>query len=156
MKIAFIHNHRAFLPELNAYQRFFQLQNIQTCIAKPGEEEISEADVLWYFMGFHTKSNRFKLIIHEYASASVPPFRKIKDFLKKISKTPMPQPLEYLITDVAKRHGKLRVGNTTAYLRCEDEGLIQEILHDRRLDHLRMRKLAMTRSYSPGRVQRRP
>jgi len=67
---------------------------------------------------------------------------QIKGFLKKISKTPMPQPLEYLITDVAKRHGRLRVGNTTSYLRCEDEGLIQEILHDRRLDHLRMRKLA--------------
>jgi hypothetical protein len=54
MKIAFIHNHQAFLPELTAYQRFFQLRNIQTCIAKPGEEEISGADVLWYFMGFHT------------------------------------------------------------------------------------------------------
>lgn len=67
---------------------------------------------------------------------------QIKGFLKKISKTPMPQPLEYLITDVAKRHGRLRVGNTTSYLRCEDEGLIQEILHDRRLDHLRLRKLA--------------
>ena len=67
---------------------------------------------------------------------------QIKGFLKKISKTPMPQPLEYLITDVAKRHGRLRVGNTTSYLRCEDEGLIQEILHDRRLEHLRMRKLA--------------
>ena len=67
---------------------------------------------------------------------------QIKDFLKKISKTPMPQPLEYLITDIAKRHGKLRVGNTTSYLRCEDEGLIQEILHDKRLDSLRVRKLA--------------
>ena len=67
---------------------------------------------------------------------------QIKDFLKKISKTPMPQPLEYLIADVAKRHGKLRVGNTTSYLRCEDEGLIQEILHDRRLEPLRMRKLS--------------
>lgn len=67
---------------------------------------------------------------------------QIKDFLKKISKTRMPQPLEYLITDVAKRHGKLRVGSTSSYLRCEDEGLIQEILHDRRLDSLRVRKLS--------------
>ena len=67
---------------------------------------------------------------------------QIKDFLKKISKTPMPQPLEYLITDVAKRHGKLRVGSTSSYLRCEDEGLIQEILHDKRLLSLRVRKLA--------------
>ena len=54
----------------------------------------------------------------------------------------MPQPLEYLINDVAKRHGKLRVGNTTSYIRCEDEGLIQEIIHDKRIDHLRLRKLA--------------
>ncbi len=67
---------------------------------------------------------------------------QIKDFLKKISKTPMPQPLEYLITDVAKRHGKLRIGHTTSYLRCEDEGLIQEIMYDKKLDHLRLRKLA--------------
>lgn len=67
---------------------------------------------------------------------------QIKEFLKKISKTPMPQPLEYLITDVAKRHGRLRVGNTNSYLRCEDEGLIQEILHDKRVDYLRLRKLA--------------
>ena len=67
---------------------------------------------------------------------------QIKEFLKRISKTPMPQPLEYLITDVAKRHGKLRVGSTSSYLRCEDEGLIQEIMHDKRIEHLRMRKLA--------------
>ena len=67
---------------------------------------------------------------------------QIKDFLKKISKTPMPQPLEYLVTDVAKRHGRLRVGNTASYLRCEDEGLILEIMHDKRVEQLRLRKLA--------------
>ncbi|HEY2648785.1 MAG TPA: glycosyltransferase [Puia sp.] len=83
MKIAFIHNHKAFLPELAAYQDFFQKQNIQTCIEKYGEEELSDADVYWYFMGFYPKSKyKKKLIIHEYASASVPPYRKLKDFLK--------------------------------------------------------------------------
>jgi hypothetical protein len=66
----------------------------------------------------------------------------IKEFLKKTSKTPIPQPLEYLIADVAKRHGKLRIGSSNTYLRCEDEGLILAILHDTSLDHLRMRKLA--------------
>ena len=66
----------------------------------------------------------------------------ILDFLKKTSKTPVPQPLEYLITDVAKRHGRLRVGIAHTYLRCEDEGLIAEILHDKKLEPLRMRKLA--------------
>jgi predicted DNA-binding transcriptional regulator YafY len=34
------------------------------------------------------------------------------------------------------------VGTASTYLRCEDEGLIAQILHDKNLDHLRMRKLA--------------
>ena len=67
---------------------------------------------------------------------------QIKTFLTKISKTPMPQPLEYLITDVAKRHGRLRVGSAHTYIRCEDEGLIQQILHDKKCEHLRLRRIA--------------
>src|SRR5450755_1657883 len=83
MKISFIHNHFAFLPELAAYQSFFQNQNIETGIAKYGEEKKSGADVYWYMMGFYPASfHKKKLIIHEYSSASVPPYRKIKDFLK--------------------------------------------------------------------------
>src|ERR1035438_8622256 len=83
MKIAFIHNHRAFLPELAAYQSFFQSRDISSCIAEYGKEEASGADVYWYMMGFFPKSfHKKKLIIHEYASASVPPHRKLKDFLK--------------------------------------------------------------------------
>ncbi|MSY98950.1 MAG: hypothetical protein F2698_02035, partial [Actinobacteria bacterium] len=67
---------------------------------------------------------------------------QIKDFLKKTSKTPVPQPLEYLINDVAKRHGRLRVGSAQSYVRCEDEGLVTQILHDKKLESLRFRKLA--------------
>jgi hypothetical protein len=67
---------------------------------------------------------------------------QIKTFLSKISKTPMPQPLDYLITDIAKRHGRLRVGSAHTYIRCEDEGLVQQILHDQKCEHLRLRKIA--------------
>ncbi|CAB4598783.1 MAG: hypothetical protein F2586_00080 [Actinobacteria bacterium] len=67
---------------------------------------------------------------------------QIKDFLKKTSKTPVPQPLEYLINDVAKRHGRLRVGTAQSYLRCEDEGLVTQILHEKKLEAMRFRKLA--------------
>ena len=67
---------------------------------------------------------------------------QIKDFLKKTSKTPVPQPLEYLINDVAKRHGRLRVGTAQSYIRCEDEGLVTQILHEKKLESLRFRKLA--------------
>ena len=33
---------------------------------------------------------------------------------------PVPQPLEYLVTDVARRHGAVRVGLASAYVRCDD------------------------------------
>ncbi len=67
---------------------------------------------------------------------------EIKDFLKKSSKTPLPQPLDYLITDIAKRHGRLRVGNTSAYIRCEDPTLITQILSDKKLEGLPVRRIA--------------
>ncbi|MCX6436016.1 MAG: helicase-associated domain-containing protein [Actinobacteria bacterium] len=67
---------------------------------------------------------------------------EITKFLAKTSKTPMPQPLEYLIADVAKKHGKLRVGNTASFIRCEDSALITQILGDKRLDVLGLRKIA--------------
>lgn len=67
---------------------------------------------------------------------------EIKSFLKKTSKTPMPQPLEYLIADVSKKHGKLRVGNTSAFIRCEDSALIAQIISDKRLELLSLRQIA--------------
>ena len=67
---------------------------------------------------------------------------EIKTFLVKTSKTPMPQPLEYLIADVAKKHGKLRVGNTTSFIRCEDTALISQIMNDKKLEILSLRRIA--------------
>jgi hypothetical protein len=67
---------------------------------------------------------------------------EIKVFLRKTSKTPIPQPLDYLISDVAKRHGRLRVGNTSAYIRCEDQTLITQILSDKKLEALPLRRIA--------------
>jgi hypothetical protein len=67
---------------------------------------------------------------------------EIKSFLTKTSKTPMPQPLEYLIADVAKKHGKLRVGNTSSFIRCEDTALISQIMNDKKLEILGLRRIA--------------
>jgi len=67
---------------------------------------------------------------------------EIKTFLIKTSKTPMPQPLEYLIADVAKKHGKLRVGNTSSFIRCEDTALISQIMTDKKLEILALRRIA--------------
>ncbi|WP_299535415.1 helicase C-terminal domain-containing protein [uncultured Streptomyces sp.] len=65
-------------------------------------------------------------------------------FLATHSRTPVPQPLTYLIDDVARRHGHLRIGAASAYVRCDDESVLNEILADRRSAALRLRRLAPT------------
>ncbi|NJP46906.1 helicase C-terminal domain-containing protein [Actinacidiphila epipremni] len=69
---------------------------------------------------------------------------ELKDFLTAHSRTPVPQPLAYLIDDVARRHGTLRVGAAAAYLRCDDDALLTELLADRRASGLGLRRLAAT------------
>lgn len=65
-------------------------------------------------------------------------------FLAEHSRTPVPQPLAYLIDDVARRHGHLRVGAASAYVRCDDDAVLNEILADKRAAGLRLRRLAPT------------
>ncbi|MEV6664851.1 helicase C-terminal domain-containing protein [Streptomyces nigra] len=65
-------------------------------------------------------------------------------FLAEHSRTPVPQPLAYLIDDVARRHGQLRVGAASAYVRCDDDAMLNEILADKRAAGLRLRRLAPT------------
>ncbi|MEV7125333.1 helicase C-terminal domain-containing protein [Streptomyces sp. NPDC093260] len=65
-------------------------------------------------------------------------------FLTEHSRTPVPQPLAYLIDDVARKHGHLRVGAASAYVRCDDDALLNEILADKRSAGLGLRRLAPT------------
>ncbi|QGV79946.1 helicase C-terminal domain-containing protein [Streptomyces ficellus] len=65
-------------------------------------------------------------------------------FLEAHSRTPVPQPLAYLIDDVARKHGHLRVGAASAYVRCDDDTVLGEILADKRGASLRLRRLAPT------------
>ncbi|WP_437039617.1 helicase-associated domain-containing protein [Streptomyces sp. enrichment culture] len=65
-------------------------------------------------------------------------------FLAAHSRTPVPQPLSYLIDDVARRHGQLRVGAASAYVRCDDDAMLGEILADKRAAGLGLRRLAPT------------
>ena len=83
MKIAFVHPKRAFLPELAAYQSFFESKNIETVIYQYGEEKSSDADVFWFMMGIYPgAAARGKKVIHEYSSSSIPPYRRLKDLIK--------------------------------------------------------------------------
>lgn len=64
--------------------------------------------------------------------------------LAEISTTPVPQPLDYLVRDTARRHGRLRVGAASGYLRSDDEAALAELLADPRAGALRLRRLAPT------------
>jgi hypothetical protein len=70
------------------------------------------------------------------------------------SRTPIPQGLTYLIDDVARRHGGLRVGTVGGYLRSDDEPLLTELLADRRTAVLSLRRIAPTVLVSPYGVSR--
>ncbi|MEU5994595.1 helicase-associated domain-containing protein [Spirillospora sp. NPDC047418] len=68
----------------------------------------------------------------------------ITDLLTRHSATPLPQPLSYLIDDVARRHGHLRVGALSSYVRTDSAATLDEILADRRAEPLRLHRLAPT------------
>src|SRR5690349_16419602 len=68
----------------------------------------------------------------------------VHGLFQRRSRTPLPQTLQYLIDDVARRHGGLRVGTAGAYLRSDDEALVSEVFADRRLAAASLRRLAPT------------
>ncbi|NUR24760.1 MAG: WYL domain-containing protein, partial [Catenulispora sp.] len=69
---------------------------------------------------------------------------ELLSMLERSSATPVPQALSYLVTDVARRHGRIRVGTASAYVRCDDPALLDQITADRRSAQLRLRRLAPT------------
>jgi Helicase conserved C-terminal domain/WYL domain len=69
---------------------------------------------------------------------------EIHEFVDSVSRTPVPQPLTYLVDDVARRFGTLRVGHAEAFLRSDDETALTELLHHPRAASLQLRRLAPT------------
>jgi Helicase conserved C-terminal domain len=66
----------------------------------------------------------------------------LHSLFEKHSKTPIPQGLTYLIDDVARRHGQLRIGMAASFLRCEDPTLLAQAVAA--AEHLGLRVLAPT------------
>jgi len=67
---------------------------------------------------------------------------ELHTLFKKHSKTPVPQGLTYLIDDVARRHGQLRIGMASSFVRCEDPTLLAQAAAA--TEHLGLRVLAPT------------
>ena len=73
---------------------------------------------------------------------------QLVDQLAAISDRPLPQPLEYLVRDVARRHGQIRVRGMRSCV-LADEATVAEILHTRSLAKLQLARLAPTVLSSP-------
>ncbi len=84
MTIAFVHNNRAFLPEIDAYIRFFTNFNVECLVVSQDEIGLTHRNVEWRFMGTDfTKPKEGIIRIHEYGSSSVPPNHKWKNWFKR-------------------------------------------------------------------------
>jgi glycosyltransferase involved in cell wall biosynthesis len=82
MRIVFVHEEYAFLPELEAYRQFFSGRGVECISMNRSQANGTVADVQWHFMGTSfLKPNC--ITIHEYASSSMSPFARLKNGIKK-------------------------------------------------------------------------
>src|SRR5690606_26831609 len=70
--------------------------------------------------------------------------REVKEFIGSVSRTPVPQPLDFLVDDVARPFGTVRVGHAESFLRADDEAALASLVHDPRTHSLGLRLLAPT------------
>ena len=85
MLIAFVHTGKAFLPGMTAYSDYFSRLGVNTSIVLRKNLKDLRPDVEWHFMGVHSrKTVQGSIVIHEYASASTPPFANLKNKSKRL------------------------------------------------------------------------
>ncbi len=78
---------------------------------------------------------------------------ELHELFQKHSITGVPQALTYLIDDVARRHGVLRVGAAASYLRSEDPSLIDQAIAQAGASGMLVRRLAPTVAISTSRLE---
>ncbi|MFG2364535.1 helicase-associated domain-containing protein [Streptomyces mirabilis] len=64
--------------------------------------------------------------------------------LAAVAVGPLPQPLSYLITDVARSHGRVRVTPAACVIHSKEPALLAELAAHRKFDKLGLRQLAPT------------
>ncbi|WP_300961781.1 helicase C-terminal domain-containing protein [Nocardioides abyssi] len=69
---------------------------------------------------------------------------ELHEFVGSVSRTPVPQPLTYLVDDTARTYGAVRVGAVEAFLRSDDESALTELEHHPRAAGLGLRRIAPT------------
>ena len=69
---------------------------------------------------------------------------EVHGFLASASRTAVPQALDYLVDDVSRRFGTIRVGTAESFLRSDDEAALAELVHHPKAGSLRLRRIAPT------------
>lgn len=87
--------------------------------------------------------------VHRFTAASVRralesgwTAAQMHEFIGSVSRTPVPQPLTYLVDDVARTYGRLRVGAAASFVRSDDPSVLAEILAHRSAVSLGARRIA--------------
>jgi len=84
-KILFNRSEKAFLPEIDAYIKYFNMKDgFRAYDSSKIEHEyhINDFDVIWEFKGFGGLKVQNQMLIHEYASLSLGSFPLLKNNLK--------------------------------------------------------------------------
>lgn len=69
---------------------------------------------------------------------------EVHGFLATVSRTPVPQPLTYLVDDAVRTFGRLRVGFAEGFVRSDDEAALLALVRDPRAASLGLRLIAPT------------
>lgn len=92
IKILFIRENKAFLPEIDAYIKYFnKFEDFSAYDSSKisGEFNLNEFDVIWEFKGFGGINVKNQILVHEYASLSTGQFPLLKNKLKvKMNRKP--------------------------------------------------------------------
>lgn len=69
---------------------------------------------------------------------------EVHAFLASVSRTPVPQPLTYLVDDAVRTFGQVRVGFAEAFVRSDDEATLAALAHHPKAAALGLRLIAPT------------
>ncbi len=88
-KLLFVRQAKVYLPEIAAYKKYLEARYPHVEIKQSTDVQSynpKDYDILWYFMGANIV-RKANYIVHEYNSASTPPYASTKNFIKKIINT---------------------------------------------------------------------
>lgn len=128
-----------FLPDLTALVSGAPAADLAELLDSAADQETRDAASTWRFSPTSVRR-------------SLDAGRTADDLLAALTAVadrPLPQPLTYLVRDVARRHGSLRVSAAGCCLVADDPALAAEIANHRQLRGLALRRLAETVLASP-------